>query len=104
MNYAFQQPPRVRAGTVLENLNFCQKKKGTVLVKFDKKLTFKNCNLKNVAISPKWTIVQCNTSQADIPPPPTKRRRLAELKKAYESKKRRAIAEIAKIDAQIGAI
>ena len=36
-----------------------------------KAITFRHCNLVNVAVDDAWTVEDCNTAQRELPPPPT---------------------------------
>lgn len=48
----------------IENMNFSQHQPYTVLTAYaGQAVTFRNCNMVNVAIDPAWTVESCNTAQ-----------------------------------------
>ncbi len=91
-NFSRQPPaiPNVDAA-VFERCNFSQQQPGTVLENFaGKDITFRHCNLVNVAVDDAWTVEDCNTAQHELPPEPTE----AELKEQRLAALRAEIAEL----------
>lgn len=100
MNYARRQPPVVEPGTVFKGVNFSQEKAGTVLVNLvGVPVTFRRCNLVNVAIDKEWTVKDSNTTQGDLPAPLTEREQKLQERVNERNKRDEAVAEITRIDA-----
>jgi len=66
-NFATKQPPPLADGDVVDRCNLAQAVAGTVLGNAaGRRITFRGCNLVNVAIDPAWTVEGCNTTQLDF--------------------------------------
>lgn len=50
-------------GTVVEECNFAQTDAGTAAILCDGPLVFRECNLINCLLDPRWTLEGCNTAQ-----------------------------------------
>jgi len=96
-NFSRRQPdiPNAPMAHVFEHCNFAQEHPGTVLENFaGKAITFRHCNLVNVAVDDAWTVEDCNTAQGELPPEPTE----AELKAQQLEALRH---EVARLEAEL---
>ena len=69
-NYSLRPLDIAVDGDVFIGGNFTQQKADTV-ISTAQNLTFRDANLKNVAVDPSWAVESCNISQEDLPDPPT---------------------------------
>ena len=63
-NYSFCKVI-IPEGTTVRDCNFTQRISGTEAIQGED-LIFIDCNLVNCIVNPKWTVIDCNTSEVDF--------------------------------------